>query len=98
MELTKMQAEHKICNDNWDLLLGMFKVIYESNPSDAKSQYEALKELAKTKTLSQRQADGIMARCDNAMKGEYGNTKTAANFGHGSVAPSITKEQSNGKK
>jgi hypothetical protein len=70
----------KLYNENWDALLKVFHKIVETNPPNYAEQLQSLKDLAKTKQLSPRQLDGIMARCDNAISGDYGNTKTSTNI------------------
>lgn len=67
-------------NTNWDALLKIFHGIVEKNPKDAETQINSLRELAKAKNLTPRQAEGIDARCENYLNGTYGKTKTAANI------------------
>lgn len=81
METKKI--DESVVNKNWDALLKIFHGIVENNPEDAKEQMLSLKELAKSKDLTPRQAEGIAARCDNFIKGEFGNTKTTENLNRG---------------
>ncbi len=60
---TKLQADDAVFNSNWNSLLKIFHSI-ESGSGDKKPKYQALKELAKTKTLTYNQAAGISERCD----------------------------------
>lgn len=70
-------------NKNYRSLLAEFHAI-EIDSKGAKEKWEALKEKAKgVNPLSARQLAGIIERCNNAINGEYGNTKTAEHFGHG---------------
>lgn len=69
--------------------LEVFHSIIEKNPDPSKVKKELadLKEMAKnTPELNARQTEAILARCDNYLSGEYGNTKVAGNFGHGKAS------------
>ena len=57
------QEYEKMCNTNWDSLLKIFKNV-SGKPEEQIEKYTALKELAKTKPLTPRQAEGISARCN----------------------------------
>ena len=59
-----------ICNSNWDALL---KVFHSIKSSDTKSLNE-LKETAIHTVLTERQKEGIIARCDNQINGTYGSS------------------------
>lgn len=75
------------CNMKWQSLLKTFHAI-DPNSKDAKEQWEKLKETAKNDAvMTPRQKEGIADRCQNAINGEYGKTKTADNYGHGKVIP-----------
>lgn len=76
----KKRVSNKEMNDNWDALLKMFHSVIEKNPSDYKEQLDSIKEMAKIKPMTPRQVEGITDRCDYAIKGEYGNTKTMENL------------------
>jgi len=77
---TGQQELDRIYNENWDSLLKMFHAIVEKQPKDQNEQLEKLKEFAKTKQLSPRQIEGIIERCDNVIKGNYGNTKKPEHY------------------
>lgn len=69
----------------WGELLIAFKTLIENDPTpeSIRGALEALKEKATiSKELTLAQKDGILARCDNYLKGEYGNTKTAENLAY----------------
>jgi hypothetical protein len=53
----------EVCNPNWDMLLKVFHAI---NPKDidAKDKYAQLKDLSLTKTMTEHQYEGIIARCN----------------------------------
>ena len=64
------------CNDNWDSFLKIFHKIENERPKDYKEQLEQLKITAQnTIQLTIRQREGIIDRCNNVIKGDYGNTK-----------------------
>jgi hypothetical protein len=60
----KPHPPDEICNPNWDKLLKVFHSI-NNNDKNAKKAYNDLKELAFTKTLTERQLDGIIGRCNH---------------------------------
>lgn len=62
-----------VCNPNWDSLLKVFHSI-DPDAKDSVQQYQELKEYSKTKVLTDRQREGIIARCDNRINGTYGST------------------------
>jgi hypothetical protein len=66
-------------NANWDALLKEFHGIWENSPKDF-TKFEALKEKAKLTPLTGRQIEGIIDRCNNVIKGQYGNTKKGIEF------------------
>lgn len=75
-------------NMKWQQLLKVFGKIIDGNPKPekVKESFDKLKEQVKSSALlSFRQVEGIIARCDNYMKGQYGNTKTEANLSHGAI-------------
>lgn len=82
---------NKLVNDDaciaqWRAMLKIFKdtIKDDPKPESVKDQLQALKEAAANcKDLTFHQISAIHARCDNYMNGEYGNTKTDSNFGHG---------------
>lgn len=68
------------CNLKWKALLKIFHGI-KMDASDAKKKYEQLKELAAADgTMTPRQKEGIMARCDNAINGSYGKSKRPEHY------------------
>lgn len=70
-------------NKNYRSLLAEFNAI-EIDSKGAKEKWEALKEKAKgVNPLSARQLAGIIERCNNAIKGEYGNTKRPEHYQQG---------------
>jgi hypothetical protein len=84
------------CNQKWNALLKIFHGIKMDSP-DSKEKYSQLKDLVKLDVdMTPRQKDGITERCDNAINGTYGNTKTSDNLGHMVIA-TITKGQENSK-
>lgn len=98
MEQKKEVITDAMCIAKWQQLLKVFKGLIEGNPEPEtiKDDLLSLKETAKlAPELTPRQVEGIIARCDNYLNGEYGNTKTTANISYGT--PPVTKEQSNGK-
>lgn len=95
---TGQQEFDKLCNGNWDLLLKIFHKI-GGKPEERKKQYVALAELAKTKTLSPRQAEGILGRCsyqismiDNPKQEPFSNSLRVETRNL-----ELPKEQANGK-
>lgn len=73
-------------NNKFRALLDIFHSIIEGMPpaEDIKDKLLSLKEMAKQSgEINSRQQEAILDRCDNYLKGEYGNTKTADHFGHG---------------
>jgi hypothetical protein len=66
-------------NANWDALLKEFHGICENSPKDF-TKFEALKEKAKLTPLTGRQLEGIIDRCNNVIKNQYGNTKKGIEF------------------
>jgi hypothetical protein len=89
---TGEQEYDRLCNENWNVLLKMFHKI-----DGDKAQYEALKELAKTKTLSPRQVEGIHGRCDYKIR-LINNPKEVpfSNSERKEERLNLSKEQSNG--
>lgn len=72
-------------NNKFRALLDIFHSIIEGMPpaEDIKDKLLGLKEMAKQAgEINSRQQEAILARCDNYMIGQYGNTKTADNYGH----------------
>lgn len=69
------------CLAEWNGLLGLFHKAQRSN--DKKALLSIKSEAANNKLLTYRQSDGISARCDNALNGTYGNTKTASQLNVG---------------
>lgn len=73
----KKNADSK-CISKWKTLLKVFHDIIESEPTAEKvsEELKSLKEMAiKSTELTVRQIDAIVARCDDYMNGNYGNTK-----------------------
>lgn len=66
-------------NKNFDQLLGEFNELWDSSPKDFE-KFDLLKEKAKLKPLTSRQSDAIIARCNYAKNGTYGNTKKGIDF------------------
>lgn len=67
-------------NANWDALLKIFHKIEKERPKDYKEQLEALKNTALKATLTSRQIEGIIDRCNNLINGDYGNTKKPEHY------------------
>lgn len=67
-----MENNDSLVNTNWDALLKIFKAIIENPDEKTSEKLTSLKELAKTKTLTPRQYEGITERCNNYMKGNWG--------------------------
>ena len=90
---TGEQEYDRMCNENWNALLKMFHKINRD-----KSQYNSLKELAKTKTLTPRQSEGIQGRCDYQIH-MIDNPKEIpfSNSERKEERLNLSKEQSNGK-
>jgi hypothetical protein len=91
------QEYDKLCNENWVLLL---KIFHKVNGSDEqrKEQYNALKDLSKTKTLSPRQSEGITGRCDYRIHLiDNPNEEPFSNMEKPEKRINLSKEQSNGK-
>jgi len=63
----------EVCNPNFDSLLKVFHAI-NLDGKDAKEKCSQLKEFAKTKTLTDRQYEGIIDRCNNVINDTYGST------------------------
>lgn len=64
---TQSKAEfERICNENWDSLLKVFKEILGSEDNSEKKidKFKELKDLAKETDLLPRQIEGIIDRCD----------------------------------
>jgi len=60
------------CNIKWQTLLSVFHGI-DQEAYDAKEKLEQLIEVVKNDVLmTPRQKEGIVARCQNAINGEYG--------------------------
>lgn len=79
----KKMVDDTECIAEWRRLLKAFKIIIEGspNPESVKKELEDLKEAAKISLhLTFHQKDAIIARCDNYMNGEYGNTKANIDF------------------
>lgn len=99
--MEKKDVTDEMCIAKWRQLLRMFKKLIEGNPTPEiiKEDLIALKQTASLSIeLTPRQVEGIVARCDNYLNGEYGNTKTAGNLSYGATTPEVTKAQSNGKQ
>jgi hypothetical protein len=76
-------AETTMNTGQWGELLIEFKNLIKGDPSpeSIRGPLEALKEKASNShELTIHQKGGIIARCDNHLKGEYGNTKTQENL------------------
>lgn len=86
MAIVKSDTEQdKLCIAAWQKLIAEFKVIQTHyKGKDDNIKLIQLKEKAKLNPyLTDRQIEGIYARCDNVMNGTYGNTKTNENYEHG---------------
>ena len=59
---------------NFDKLLKEFNRLWETEPK-AIEKFKSLKEKAKLIILYPRQMDAIVARCNNVISGNYGNSK-----------------------
>jgi hypothetical protein len=94
---TGQQEYDKICNANWESLLKIFKAIDGDNPK-AKKMYLDLKEVAKTKDLSPRQIEGMVARCDYQISFiENPDQEPFSNSQRMEKRLNLPKEQANGK-
>lgn len=69
-------------NTKWRQMLRAFEKIIGGSPKveDVKDDLCALKEAAKNTILTPRQAEGIVARCNNYLNGEYGKTKKPEHY------------------
>lgn len=74
---------------NWDKLLREFNSLWNDSPKDH-AKFEALKTKAKLTSLTPRQMEGIIDRCNNVISGKYGNTKNPEIY-------QLSQAQSNGK-
>src|SRR5690349_2664394 len=89
----KAPTDAELCA-NFDRLLKEFHKIWDEGPKDFE-KFEALKEKAKLTPLTPRQTEGIVDRCKNVIRGNYGKTKTADHYGHSKPEKAIPA--SNGK-
>lgn len=70
---------------NFDSFLREFNGLVDNTPTvgTIRSKLENLKERAQNeKTMTFRQTDAILARCDNYLNGTYGKTKTDKNLSY----------------
>lgn len=82
------QEEDNACIAEWRRMLSIFKSVAEvdSPPKNSKDILKNLIAEAKVnKMLTQRQVEGIVARCDNFLNGSFGNTKTDLQLNAGKV-------------
>ena len=87
------------CIAEWRKLLKVFHLTIENypDPESIKQELIDIKEAAKVaKNLTFHQVSAIVARCDNYMNGEYGNTKRSENINM-PVQATVGKDQQNGK-
>lgn len=78
--INNKEEQDKLCIDAWVSLINEFKAVPSSH---TKSQLGKLRERVKANLhLTYRQMDALIARCDNLMNGDYGNTKTEDNYNH----------------
>lgn len=68
-----------VLNGNFDALLKEFQVLWTKSPTENK-KFIALAKKARNTELTHRQAEAIMARCENAINGTYGNTKKPEHY------------------
>ncbi len=71
------------CINEWVTLVGLFNELIKGSPTAEaiKTELLELKETARlSAVLTYRQTDAIMARVNNYLNGEYGNTKKAENL------------------
>lgn len=74
------QENDAVCIAEWRSMLNVFHAINEKSTDKTKDCNE-LKEAAKlSQHLTQRQLEGIIARCDNVINGSYGKTKDGIVF------------------
>lgn len=66
-------------NANFDKLLKEFHSLFDNSPKDF-GKFEALKEKAKLTSLTGRQTEALIDRCNNVINGTYGNTKKGIEF------------------
>ena len=83
--MKQQQVTDEIINAKWQSMLRVFKTLIKDDPKPEKikDQLEELKAAARSSIMTQRQIEGIVDRCDNYMKGEYGSTKTEENLAYG---------------
>lgn len=77
----KLPTDAELCA-NFDRLLKEFNGLWENSPKDME-KFESLKQKAKLTSLTPRQTEGIVDRCNNVIKGGYGKSKTPEHYGHG---------------
>jgi hypothetical protein len=89
------------CIAEWRAMLKIFHSTIQGNldPEMIKEKLISLKQAAaNSKLLTYHQTSGIVERCNNYLKGEYGKTKTAENLDNNYKAAPIDKAQQNGKQ
>ena len=72
--------------DEFTILLREFNALVKEKPPVEKIKKELLKIKAKAEKsaeLNYRQKDAVIARCDNYINSEYGNTKRAEHYEQG---------------
>lgn len=70
-------------SSEFQLMTKIFNKLIELNPSAESIKKELLdlkSEAEKSSELNIRQKDAIIAKCDNYLNGNYGNTKTKENL------------------
>lgn len=86
----KKKISDEECIAMWRALLQTFHELIKGNPKpeDIQDKLEELKKAARiAKELTPRQTEAIVARCNNYLSGEYGNTKKKENLEYNQPKP-----------
>ena len=82
-EIIQKEGVDELCIAKWNSMLEMFKKIIEKDPAPEKVK-DKLLELKKaainTHHLTERQKEGILARCDNYLNGTYGKDEKKKDY------------------
>lgn len=87
MKAIKDQPSDAELECNYEFLLSEFNNLWNKTPKEL-TKFAALKNKATHTTLTFRQKDGIVERCNNVINGTYGNTKAGISF----TSPPETKK------
>ena len=75
----KVIITDEMCLAKWNNLLSVFGQLVKNSAEH--SEFISLKEMAKlSPELTPRQVEGIAARCDSYISGEYGKTKKPEHY------------------